>query len=198
LWKYLSKGKHVLVHHCDMKNHEGRSAVEMHAVKSILEWLASEGLTNFKYLETRFDYGNVSSIVRDIEVVYFISGAILRNPVYSSIVEIAVSANAHDESNNPNEKSVVRRREILASMLPRKNFEGYDSLAQLTFPIIHKTKKEIISEMPKELFYKTWFCRRPIAFNSEDQMVPRNHHTAIKWRACKDCTPCRHVIDATN
>jgi 7-cyano-7-deazaguanine synthase in queuosine biosynthesis len=196
LWKLLSDGKSVLVHNCKITNHEGRVYAEQNAIKKILEWLKENNLSNFKYIQTEFNYGNMERIIRDIEVVYFITAAILRDQKNKSIKELAVSANAHDESNNPKEQSVVRRREILKSISPRKEFEGYDSEAVLSFPIINKTKKDLIDEMPEELFRLTWFCRKPISLDQDNNLLEKNSPNASKWLACKKCTPCKHVMSA--
>jgi len=194
LWKLLSEGRSVLVHSCKMINHEGRAYAEQDAVKKIIDWLNKNNFKNFKYIETEFNYGTMERIIRDIEVVYFITAAILRDPKNKTIKELAVSANAHDESNNPNEQSVVRRREILKTISPRKEFEGYDSEAILTFPIISKTKKQLIEEMPEELFKLTWFCRKPISLDQNKKILEKNSPDAKYWLACQKCTPCRHVI----
>jgi hypothetical protein len=179
-----------------MTNHEGRVYAEQDAIKKIISWLNKNNFTNFKYIQTEFNYGNMEKIVRDIEVVYFITAAILRDPKNKTIKELAVSANAHDESNNPNEQSVVRRREILKLVSPRKEFEGYDSEAVLTFPIINKTKKDLIREMPEELFRLTWFCRKPISLDQDSKLLEKNSPNANSWLACKKCTTCKHVISA--
>jgi 7-cyano-7-deazaguanine synthase in queuosine biosynthesis len=194
LWKYLSAGKRVLVHHCNLKNFEGRVFVEKAATYNILKWLKDSALDNFHYIETSYDYGNANFVIRDIEIIYFLTAMILRDPQYRDIQEIAVSANSTDESNNPNEQSVVRRSEILKSILPRKEFEGYDSVAKLTFPVIHKSKKDMILEMPEDLFSKTWFCRKPMGFDKDGVALPKNSDNAVSWKACGGCAPCTSVI----
>lgn len=181
LWKYLKEGRNVLVHHCSIKNFEGRIVPESIAVNKILKWLIRNNLNNFKFLNSYFDYGNLNFIVRDIEVIGFLTGVILRNPLHKNIKEIAISANANDESNNPNEQSVVRRKELLSSIMPRKEFEGYELDCQISFPIINMTKKEIMKDMPKDLLELCWFCRKPIA--DGDTFLP-----------CKKCKTCKEVL----
>lgn len=189
LWKYLTNKEHVLVHHCNMINHEGRSAPEKIAVDKIISWFLENGLDTFKYIETTFDYGDLEFIVKDIEVVGFMSAVILRSPEYRNMRHIAVSANAHDESNNPEDLSVIRREGLIKLIGPKP------LVSEIIFPMLHLTKKEIIDEMPRELLEMTWFCRRPITFDSSGNEIIRNSKDAARWEPCKQCHTCKHVFE---
>lgn len=192
LWKELSKqsSETILVHHCSLINSEGRYAVELNASRNIIKWIKENVSNNFIYIETVFDYRQVMYVIRDIEVIAFMNAAILRSRRYN-IKEILVSANSHDESNDPNEISVVRRRKILDII----GITGQDS-EKLRFPMIHMTKAEIIEEMPDELFLLTWYCRRPSAFNLAGDQVSPLSEDASEWKACGSCKTCTQVQDA--
>ena len=119
------------------------------------------------------------------------NGIILRNPKYKDISKILVSANAHDESNDPNEESVVRRREILDIIGPSKN----DSKL-LIFPMLHLTKQEIIKRIPDTFLEKSWYCRKPIAYSKEGKLISPLDDNVDYWINCRMCKTCMHVLES--
>ena len=192
LWNELSKntGHTILVHHCSIVNAEGRALVELVSTRRIVRWLKENVSDSFKYIETTFDYKDIGYVIRDIEIVAFMNAAILRMPKYR-VSEILVSANAHDESNDTNEISVVRRRKILDTI----GQSGSDS-EKLSFPMLELTKKQIIDKMPKDLFGLSWYCRRPIGFSKNGQEVSPLNDDVVVWKTCDHCKTCKQVIDA--
>ena len=190
LWKLLSENKKILVHHCEIYNHENRTIPESIAVKNILNWLIDNNLKNFKYVQTGFNYGNSFYIVKDVEVISFMSSVLLRNPKLKKIKEIAVSANSEDETSSPNDISSIRRLKILDAILPK------NSDVKLTYPIINMSKKNIISSMPKELFKMTWFCRTPNYFDKDNNQINSHfdYEKINSWEICKKCKTCKQVL----
>ncbi len=189
LYEYLSKGKNLVVHHCNMINGEGRYLVEKSATRKVLNWLEENNLSTFKYYETVFDYGNLPYILKDIEVIAVFTSTLLRAPIFHHIKEIAVSANSSDESNNPNDISVVNRKAIIDTLKPP--FVE----AELTFPVIHISKEEMVRTLPKDLLQLTWFCRRPVYFNAEGLKVNyRDKDNAVYAGTCKMCVPCVKIL----
>lgn len=194
LYKLLSDKKNVLIHHCQLENYENRVIPENIAVSQILKYFNDNGLNTYKYINTGFHYGNAGYIVKDVEVIAFMSSVILRNPNFSNIKEIAISANSEDETTNPNDISMIRRGKILDAILPT------DSNIKLTYPIIHMSKKEIIEDMPEELFQMTWFCRKPIYFNKDGIHIEAymKDEQVDSWKVCGSCRTCKQVFDATD
>lgn len=189
LYEYLSQKKDLIVHHCDMINGEGRYLAEKSATRKVLNWLEQNNLSTFKYYETVFDYGNLPYILKDIEVIAVFTSALLRAPIFHHIKEIAVSANSSDESNNPNDISVISRKAIIDALKPP--FVE----AELTFPIIHISKSEMVRTLPKDLLELTWFCRRPVYFNAEGLKVGhRDKDNAVYAETCKACVPCVKIL----
>lgn len=189
LYKLLKEKRNVLVHHCVLENPENRGLPENVAVNNILNWLVENNLNTFKYITSGFHYGNLGYIVRDVEVIAFMSSVILRNPLHSSIKEIAISANSEDETIDPNEESMVRRNKILDAILPKGNN------VKLIYPIIDKSKQDIIKEMPEDLFKMTWFCRTPLYFASDNTKIgPDNQKDIAYWSPCRSCKTCIQVF----
>lgn len=190
LYKYLIENKEIILHHCNLINHEGRNVVEKTAVKKIIQWFKDNNMDTFLYYETTFDYGNLPYIIKDIEVLALFTGIILRCPQFSNIKEIAISANAHDESNNPNDFSVINRKKIIETI----KFPHIEP--ELTFPIIHMTKSEIIKSMPKDLVKLVWFCRKPQYFDSQDNRVSlQETENAVYAKCCTICATCVYSIE---
>ena len=189
LFLYLSDQKKVVVHHCNMINGEGRYLAEKSATDKILNWLKDKNLSSFIYYESMFDYGNLPYILKDIEVIAVFTSAILRAPSFHHIKEIAVSANSSDESNNPFDISVTNRKAIINTLKP----PFVD--AELTFPIIHVSKEQMVRELPKDLLQLTWFCRRPFYFNLDGIKVNyRDKENAIYAQTCRKCSPCVKIL----
>lgn len=181
----------VILHHCKISNLEGRRDAEYNSVHAIVSELETLYPDRIKYIETSFDCLKTGYVVRDIEIIAFMNGIILRNPDYKDISKILVSANAHDESNDPNESSVVRRREILDIIGPSKSESKL-----LSFPMLHMTKKEIIDSIPESFLEKSWYCRKPIGFDENNKIVSPIGDTAKYWKNCKQCKTCIQVLDA--
>lgn len=181
----------IILHHCKITNLEGRRDAEHKSVVSILDEIKFHYPDRVKYIETSFDCLKTGYVIRDIEIIAFMNGIILRNPDYKDITKILVSANAHDESNDPDEVSVVRRREILDIIGPNKNESRL-----LDFPMLHMTKKEIIDYIPEELLEKSWYCRKPIGYSKEGKIISPLDENVDHWINCKRCKACLQVLDA--
>lgn len=190
-WKYLSENKNIILHHCKIINPEFRGSAEQKSANNIVEWFKKNNLSSFIYKRTNFDYLELNTIIRDIEIIGFLNAIFLRNSRYrDSIVEIAVSANAHDESNDPTEFSVVNRAKLLDTV-------GYDGASKLlTFPMLNKTKTEIIDEMPKDLFALTWYCRYPISIDKNGRITSEEDENFYGWKNCLFCKTCLQVHKA--
>ena len=181
----------IVLHHCKIANLEGRRDVEYVSVLSILDELNLQYPERIKYIETSFDCLKTGYVIRDIEIIAFMNGIILRNPSYKDITKILVSANAHDESNDPTEVSIVRRREILDIIGPNKNESRL-----LDFPMLHMTKKEIIDSIPDTFLEKSWYCRKPIGYSKEGKIVSPIEESVDYWINCRMCKTCNHVLEA--
>src|SRR5690606_19571219 len=90
MWRLLSEGRSLLVHHVHLTNHEGRVQYEAQAVKRILAWMRGRGLNRFTYTESSFDYGSLRFIVKDSYLWAFHIGIIMANPENRGVTKVIV------------------------------------------------------------------------------------------------------------
>ncbi len=163
LYQYLKNNpnKDLLVFHLKMTNFQGRQAYEYKAVKDILKWLSDHGYSNYKYLEAAFDYGDMDGKIMDVAVIAFMNGILLGDPKYEKIVNILSCVNRWDPTPTAPRIKDARaiRSLVLKSRWPkvevkRSNFNFLD-------PYRKYRKSEMLTEMPRELFDLTWYCRQP-------------------------------------
>ena len=186
LWKLLKEnpGKRIFVHHCLL--FKRRREVEKIATDNILQYFRDNGMGNFHYTETVFSKKGISGKLYDIEPIYFLTGLILKNEKYKDIQNIYIPIcreemkgtwKIHLQRGKPWKEYDDKENRFYKSMLYCNNAAGrsfdYHS------PWFNKTKKEMIDEMPKELFDMIWYCRRP-----------------AQNKPCKACFNCKRVHKA--
>jgi len=170
-WRLLGAGHRLLLHHCVMRNDEGRADVEKAAVGQVLEWLRDSKLRRFDYIESGYDHGTLGRLPYDVEVIGFLTGVILRDPARHRITTVVVSSNAGDVSvTKPGSPRVVRRQQI-AEMVAGRRLRWW-------VPFSTVTKQQMVADLPGELREMVWSCRKP-----------RDGGT------CKVCRPCREIAE---
>jgi 7-cyano-7-deazaguanine synthase in queuosine biosynthesis len=168
-WRLLADGHRLILHHCVLRNREGRHEVEGRAVRQVATWLRDHRLRAFTLLESGYDHGNLGRLPYDVEVIGFLTGVVLRDPSRRTIRTVVVSANSADVSvTAPTTSRVVRRRQLAEVMIGR----------QLNWwvPFAQTTKAEMIDELPPDLLALCWWCRKP--------------HGS---RPCLRCRTCREI-----
>lgn len=170
-WLKNNKKDKILLHHINLISREGiiRHKVEKRAVNEVLNYFNNNGMNNYKYIESVFDYHKFGYTVRDVDIVMFMSGVLLHSKQCKSIKKILVPNNANDFTRAQYDDLNIKRFNIFRSISPRN--------VEFLFPIKHLTKAEIIELLPKELFKMCWFCRKPL-----EDMTP-----------CKKCRTCKEV-----
>lgn len=154
-WRWLSERRgRLLIHHCHLRNREGRLDVEAAAYRATLAWLRENGFDDFEVVETGFDYGTVPHIVWDIEIIGFLTGLVLRGNGYKDITKVIMTATADDLRIRNIQRRQRRRDQLAQLMLPTKKIEP-------VWISRHLTKKQMMQAMPAELLALTWSCRRP-------------------------------------
>jgi len=155
-WKWLKDNPDevLLIHHVNLlSGAENRMAQENRAVRKILEFLRSEGLDNFVYHESDFNYGSLPRIsIKDIQICTVFSSIILRTPQFKNIKRILLSWHK-GEVNDPG----INRGYRVKAMLKAFEIEGIE----LEFPIEHHTRRMMADEMPDKLLALCHTCRRP-------------------------------------
>jgi hypothetical protein len=163
-WLKNNPTEHIIVHHINLINHEGRAKVEQDATYSILKWLDKNGLDNYFYLESTFDYGSIGYIIKDVEICGFHIGIILRNKKWDSVQDVILPI--YEPEMAIRQKRAVKLIELVSN-----------KKLNLIYPIKNTTKKETIGKMPQELYELCWFCRKP-----------ENN------KPCGKCNTCKSVI----
>lgn len=161
LYDYLRKNKDktLLVHHVRMKHYEGRMEYELKAVRSILEWLRKNGLDNFVYSESGFDYGDITFVHYDIVTAGYFTGVILQNPKYRDIKYVIATTNREEAHTDSLEQVKGEKRRVLRDNLIR--LVAKRDTIETVYPIYNIAKRDLVRKMPKDLFKLCWYCRRP-------------------------------------
>jgi 7-cyano-7-deazaguanine synthase in queuosine biosynthesis len=168
--KALQSGQSLLLHHCVLKSRTNRWQQERKAVQHALAYYRGLGLDKFIYVETSFDYGKISYLIYDVELIGFLTGLILRNPRYNSIKQVIISVNKDDPSGR--DQNTPRR--VVSNALATTVLG--DRKIEFLYPHVDMTKKDMLRDTPKDLLEKLWWCR-----------TPKNNN------ACGTCRPCREI-----
>lgn len=157
MWQALSEGRSLHVHHVHLKNSEGRLHYEADAVKRILEWMKGQGLVNFRYTESRFDYGNLGFLVKDHCIWAFMIGVIMTDPQNKDMTRVIRPDHYDSLPEGPDGPGMQRAHDVYRSISEKV------CQRSLIFehPIQHLTKAEVIKAMPKDLLECCWWCRHP-------------------------------------
>ena len=170
-YDHLKSGTPVLLHHCVLKSRTNRWQQEKKAVQHALDYFIKNGMENFIYVETSFDYGKITFMIYDVELIGFLTGLVLRNPKYNSINKVVVSVNANDPSaRDRNTPRRVRANALTDVVLERP--------VEFVYPYVDITKKDMIERLPKELVKGLWWCR-----------TPRGSSKCTKCKPCMEINP---------
>lgn len=174
LWRWLRDHPEqtILIHHVAYYNGEKRTLYEQKAVHQVLKWLNDQGMTNYKYVESILDLTQFKRYGLDTITLASLHGTLLT--AYWD-VKYWIANTPRDEYIRIGD-AVTRRRERaddIIKLITNKRYQRIYSLHKLT-------KKQIIEDMPPELFKLTWYCRRP----TKEGMV------------CGECHTCKQVEEA--
>jgi 7-cyano-7-deazaguanine synthase in queuosine biosynthesis len=168
-YESLKNGEDLLLHHCVLKSRTNRWEQERKAVDHALKYFSRNGLDNYTYVETGFDYGKINYLIYDVELVGFLTGLVLRNPKYKNISKVVVSINAND----PSAKDINTPRRFKANALAEVLL---DKKINFEYPYVDITKESMVRSLPRELLSGLWWCRTPRGGNK-----------------CGACKPCREI-----
>jgi 7-cyano-7-deazaguanine synthase in queuosine biosynthesis len=162
-----STGKKLLVHHCILKNKQGRAKFERNATEQIEKILRDQGLTNWDLVITEFDFKHYPRLVNDIEIIGFLTGCLLRNHEVNSVI---ISASALDFTLPNYQDRAKRRFDIINAVTENKEIK-YE------YPIKDTERQQLILSLPKEIRKSVHFCRSP-----------------KKNLPCKQCITCKETL----
>lgn len=166
-WLKNNPTEYCLVHHIVLQNYQNRHNSELQAVDRILKWLDSNGLNNYFYIQNTFDYGNFPDLISDVEICGFLASVLLRCVRWQSVDNITMSI-----YNNTSDRE-LRRQKIIEATSRRP--------IKLNYVLEGLKKKDVIKQLPQELFNLCWWCRAP-----------------IDEQPCERCFTCNSVKKALN
>lgn len=174
LYQYALSKTPLLIHFCELINHEGRASYEKKAVKNLLKWVNYNLPFEYKYIETSFDYRNAGKpIVKDKYIIGFTTALVLNNRLAESVDKVIISSNKEDVSRLEYMEKTEAIRKLLITSLGKS--------VEYIYPIREKTKAELIQELPADYLKYTWFCRTP-----------------KEGKPCGQCHTCRQVLPHLN
>lgn len=162
MYKWLTENptKRLLVHHCRLSNRFGRQPLETAAARATVDWCRAHGLSNFDYIETGVDVGDLRNLPYDEFLLTVLNGLILRDARYRSI-PVLLMPTPKDEYARLGSRLTKRR---VKSRRIRSEF--VNTGIRTEYPIEHMTKEQVLSACPPELRAASWSCRAPTADGS--------------------------------
>ena len=175
MWRALSEGRSLHVHHVHLTNHEGRLQYEARAVERILKWMRGRGLTNFRYTENPLGMGTLGWIPKDHCFWAQFIGTICANPKNRHITRVIRPDHWDSVPGGPDSPAMKqadrRYRNISYEICERELIWEH--------PIQRMMKAEVVHAMPRDLLELCWYCRRP----------------THRGKPCHRCYTCR-LVDA--
>lgn len=183
MYKALSEGRELHVHHIHLVNAEGRADAEARAVRRTLAWMRRNNLTRFKYTESTMDYGSLRWLHKDYFSYALFIGMIMSDPANRDM-DSFLHPRHSDAFNLKNGKVTYEQ----ASERANAALLGIPSLMarreiKMELPIGGMTKAQVIESCPPDLLKLAWFCRRPVRIGSTFQQ-------------CNDCFTCKQVAES--
>lgn len=133
--------------------------MEDHAVDQILRWMKRQGLTNFSYSQSAFDFGTMTHTTRDLYLWAFVAGQLLSDPRHADVKELICTRHLGSHEGHANPQSALESYDGIVQHLPQ--FVSRRDDVGVSFPLNGMTKAEIIAALPPDLMRLCWYCRRP-------------------------------------
>lgn len=174
LWYYITNTSYnIYIHHILLRSDvENRWRQENKATKNIIEWVRKNYAGRIKGTSTSNWWVDRNTIQRDIDTSIFIGANVARG--LPGTTAIATGRNLNDGGVD---------NVVAANRLWKVMAETYKGLEWETLkPGRDLTKKEIIKQLPKELFNLTWSCRTP----KSNKQCGRCHACIANLEACND------------
>lgn len=150
VYMLLQQGHKLYIHHVEIDNEEHRVEAENAAVKNVLEYLRSVGLTNFEYTSSKLTCPTINGkFLYDSDTINFFAGFICNSN--TKIKSVAMGVNKEDMKNIGSVR-IDRANKLL----------GLFSNVEKLYPIKDYSKKDLYELLPQELKDTFWSCRTPI------------------------------------
>ena len=160
LYKLLKESDdHLWVHHIQLMSKENRWREERKAVKQIIQYCKSN-IRDFSYSESIWKFNFTKYFAYDIEVVAFVAAQIIPNIYSKNLGPVyVVTGRVKNDDEAQSSLNQTEHTDLLWKTLCKRH--SGKVINELHRPIRHMYKKELIPELPKELFDMVWYCRRP-------------------------------------
>jgi 7-cyano-7-deazaguanine synthase in queuosine biosynthesis len=145
--------------------------VETKAIDNILDWLRKNGLDNFEFFTTRFEF-LAEGKSYDYNVIAFINALMFRLEEFDEIKKLLVCLNAGDTNATPFPDTLKYYTKVEAD----PGFPGTSGGKEMEveFPVLEIEKKDVAEMIPEGLRQLCWSCATPRYDKKTGQLVPCN------------------------
>lgn len=181
LYKTLKEtSDNVWAHHIILKNLvEVRWEEELESTKKIVEYC--QKIRKFEYSESEWGFNFKRYLGWDIDLVVFTAAQIIPNIYHYGKVTLVTGRVKEDDQVNASVNQTIHTQALWEAVI--KKHEKYVE-KEISKPIRHLYKKDIIKDIPKELFDMVWYCRR------SDEGKPCGR--------CRSCRDIQKALDEIN
>lgn len=170
----------VWAHHIILKNLvEVRWKEELESTKKIVEYCKK--IRQFGYSESEWGFNFKQYLGWDIDLVVFTAAQIIPN-IYQHGKVTLVTGRVKEDDQVPTSLSQTVHTQAIWEAAIKKHERRVEK--EISKPIRHLSKKDIIQDIPKELFDMVWYCRR------SDEGKPCGR--------CRSCKDIQRAIDEIN
>lgn len=156
----------VLLHHCEYSKKRGK--FEYESFVSLINYLKSNGYTNFDITITQNSLRGIPGKVMDIIPIYCKIGIIVKN--IESIDRVIMPRCLEEVVSNTSLKTHLGKGKTLNSFVGDNRVAQAMALVRIISsrdiyffsPYQHMTKKSMLESLPQELKDVVWSCRKPI------------------------------------
>jgi hypothetical protein len=182
VWKNLKDGNEVVPIYVEIENNEVKSILEKNRVKLLRTEFAKEfNLEKRLIHDVKFAikvgvHANEGSLYFKQVPIWLFSVVFLQG--MDNIDEIQIGYVSNDDA--------ISYLDDIQNI-----YKSYQTVSEpmkpLAFPLTKKKKYMMANELPKQYFDLIFSCEMPKIIGSKDAEI-------IKYEACCDCVPCRHII----
>jgi 7-cyano-7-deazaguanine synthase in queuosine biosynthesis len=177
LYKTLKDTKDkVWVHHIILKNNrEPRWKEELEATQKVVEYCKK--IRTFPYSESEWGFYLKGFVPWDIDVITFTAAQMVPNiyPHWGKVILVTGRVKEDDDVRSSLNQTVYTQTLWEAATKQHKMHVE----KEISKPIRHLSKKDLLKDMPQELIDMVWYCRR-----------------GVNGSPCGHCRSCRDIQKA--
>lgn len=181
-WKFMVENNYKLhLHHISLRNDTAFPwKTQDRSAREIVSYFKNQGF-DFGYSESVFEFFGWGRVGLDVDVEILFAQKVARN-LRTGRVKVCTGGYWDNRMDLIAKKKRMGRIQNIWKYLIETEYPEHCIDKKLSFPLLERgiDKKQMIEEMPKELFKLTWSCRKP-----------------IDGKACKGCKPCADIAEAT-